>query len=183
MNTGEMPLRRPRDGRRSRHPRNTTNGAIPVGGRGPDVGATAIPLRGTGRPATQATGTEAALAPPGAPDTHGATSVPKARATGTPPSGLAGPIRQLLSPMTASLRLGSARSEGATGQRLRVDWPQCKAHGLCAEIAPEIIRLDEWGYPVFAPNAVADDDLATARKAVQVCPNLALRLVDIPPKG
>jgi ferredoxin len=29
--------------------------------------------------------------------------------------------------------------------RLRVDWPACKGHGVCAEIVPEVISLDEWG--------------------------------------
>ena len=33
-------------------------------------------------------------------------------------------------------------------QVLRVDWPQCRARGLCAELLPERIVLDEWGYPV-----------------------------------
>ena len=31
---------------------------------------------------------------------------------------------------------------------LKVDWPQCRARGLCAELFPEKIRVDEWGYPV-----------------------------------
>jgi ferredoxin len=87
---------------------------------------------------------------------------------------------RLLGPMTGSLRLGRGRSEDP-GQVLRVDWPQCKAHGLCAEIAPELIHLDEWGYPLFEAVPLIGDRLAAARKAVQVCPTLALRLVDPPP--
>ena len=27
----------------------------------------------------------------------------------------------------------------------------CDAHGLCAELLPELIRLDDWGYPVIDP--------------------------------
>lgn len=108
-------------------------------------------------------------------------SVPAARTTGTPPTGLTGPMRLLLGPVTGSLRLGRGRSEGVTDQRLRVDWPQCKAHGLCAEIAPEVIQLDEWGYPLFDPGALSPQDAVTARKAAQVCPTLALRLVEAPP--
>jgi ferredoxin len=111
-----------------------------------------------------------------------AKSLPQARPNGTPPAGLTGPIRQLLGPMTGSLRLGAIR-DASVDQRLRVDWPNCKAHGLCAEIAPEIIHLDEWGYPIVDSGAVPSADLSTARKAVQVCPTLALRLVDIPPKS
>ena len=41
-----------------------------------------------------------------------------------------------------------------TRRRLAVDWPACKAHGLCAELLPEIVQLDEWGYPVMAPGPV-----------------------------
>jgi ferredoxin len=104
-------------------------------------------------------------------------AVPAARSTGTPPAGLTGPIRQLLSPMTGSLRLGRNR-DGET--RLRVDWPQCKAHGLCAELAPDVIHLDEWGYPFVEATPMAGDDLAAVRKAVLACPTLALRLVEPP---
>ena len=31
--------------------------------------------------------------------------------------------------------------------KLTVDWPRCAAHGLCAEIAPELISLDDWDIP------------------------------------
>ena len=61
-------------------------------------------------------------------------------------------------------------------RQLRVDWPECRARGLCHEVLPELIDLDEWGYPlVHGP--VADDLVARAREAVRVCPRLALRLV------
>jgi len=32
--------------------------------------------------------------------------------------------------------------------RLRVEPITCHAHGICRELLPELIRLDEWGYPV-----------------------------------
>jgi hypothetical protein len=31
--------------------------------------------------------------------------------------------------------------------QLRIDPIDCRAHGLCAELFPEVIDLDEWGYP------------------------------------
>jgi ferredoxin len=63
--------------------------------------------------------------------------------------------------------------------RLRVDWPACRARGLCAELLPEVIAVDDWGYPVVAPGL--DDTLtALAREAVSYCPHLALRLVEVP---
>ncbi|MCW2585424.1 MAG: ferredoxin [Frankiales bacterium] len=58
---------------------------------------------------------------------------------------------------------------------LRVDWPACKAHGLCAELLPERIGLDDWGYPVLADD-VPDELLRLARGAVAACPGSALRL-------
>ena len=34
--------------------------------------------------------------------------------------------------------------------RLRVNPIACSGHGVCAELLPELITLDEWGYPVIA---------------------------------
>ena len=61
--------------------------------------------------------------------------------------------------------------------RLVVDWPACKAHGVCAELLPEIVELDEWGYPVIAAGAVPSSLRRYARRAVSSCPTLALRLL------
>lgn len=60
---------------------------------------------------------------------------------------------------------------------LRVDWPTCKARGLCAELLPEVVTLDEWGYPLVE-GEVTDELLGLAREAVRMCPRLALRLVE-----
>lgn len=61
-------------------------------------------------------------------------------------------------------------------ERLRVDPIACEGHGLCAELLPERIRLDDWGYPMLATEEVTPDLVAHARRAVQACPTLALRL-------
>ena len=60
--------------------------------------------------------------------------------------------------------------------RLRVDWPSCRARGLCHEVLPELVDLDEWGYPVVT-GEVTPALLADASAAVRMCPRLALRLV------
>lgn len=60
--------------------------------------------------------------------------------------------------------------------KLSVDPITCRAHGLCADLLPETIRLDEWGYPLLASGDVHSELLADARKAVAACPALALRL-------
>lgn len=61
-------------------------------------------------------------------------------------------------------------------QRLRVNPIACDAHGLCAELLPEVVELDEWGYPVVR-DTVPDHLLDLARRAVAACPTLALSLV------
>ena len=63
-----------------------------------------------------------------------------------------------------------------TGQRLRVNPIGCRAHGLCAELFPEMISLDEWGYPILDPRPVPAELAGHARRAVSICPVLALRL-------
>jgi ferredoxin len=60
--------------------------------------------------------------------------------------------------------------------RLRVDWPACHGHGLCHELLPEIVDLDEWGYPVIR-GEVDDGLLPEARAATRACPRLALVVV------
>ena len=59
--------------------------------------------------------------------------------------------------------------------RIRVDWPSCEAHGLCHELLPEVIDLDEWGYPRIV-GEVSDERLREARAAARACPRLALRI-------
>lgn len=71
---------------------------------------------------------------------------------------------------------GAGRGGGVVTARLRVDWPSCRARGLCHEVLPELVDLDEWGYPVVT-GEVTPELLADARAAVRICPRLALRLV------
>lgn len=66
-----------------------------------------------------------------------------------------------------------------TVQRLVVDWPSCRARGLCAELLPEAITLDEWGYPVIV-GEVDGTTRRLAQEAVAACPHLALTLVRVP---
>jgi ferredoxin len=58
--------------------------------------------------------------------------------------------------------------------RLRLDPIKCDAHGLCAELLPELITLDDWGYPIIKPGAIPKGLLGYAERAVAVCPTLAL---------
>jgi len=59
---------------------------------------------------------------------------------------------------------------------LRVDPIACTAHGLCAELLPECVRLDDWGYPIVDDRPLPPELVAHARRAASVCPTLALKL-------
>jgi ferredoxin len=65
-------------------------------------------------------------------------------------------------------------------ERLRVNPILCTAHGLCAELLPEQISLDEWGYPILSDEPVPKALRKLARRAVTDCPTLALALVRDP---
>jgi ferredoxin len=59
-------------------------------------------------------------------------------------------------------------------ERLRVNPIKCTAHGMCAELLPEFIALDPWGYPIVPDEPVPDELSGLAARAVAVCPMLAL---------
>jgi ferredoxin len=62
------------------------------------------------------------------------------------------------------------------GTKLRVDPIACDGRGLCAEVAPELITLDDWGFPIIKAGSVPADREQQAREAARLCPKLALRL-------
>jgi ferredoxin len=62
------------------------------------------------------------------------------------------------------------------GRRLRVNPIACEAHGMCAELLPERVTLDEWGYPIVDDGPLPASLLDHARRAAEACPTLALLL-------
>jgi sulfoxide reductase heme-binding subunit YedZ len=74
-------------------------------------------------------------------------------------------------------------SPGLASFRLTVDPVGCTGYGLCAELLPELIALDQWGYPVLADGPVPAGLAGRARRAVTDCPALALRLTDATEAG
>ncbi len=60
--------------------------------------------------------------------------------------------------------------------RLRVNPITCEAHGMCVELLPELIRRDDWGYPIIDHAEVPPELESLARKAAHACPTLALLL-------
>jgi ferredoxin len=64
----------------------------------------------------------------------------------------------------------------AAGTVLRVDPIACDGRGLCAEVLPELIRMDDWGFPIIANGVVPAGLRPAAAEAVRICPKLALKL-------
>ena len=69
-------------------------------------------------------------------------------------------------------------------KRLHIDWTRCDGHGACAELLPELLAHDDWGFPL---SRTGEKDPAVpyqlrdhAEHAVQSCPLMALRLYDAP---
>lgn len=57
---------------------------------------------------------------------------------------------------------------------LRVNPIACTGHGVCAELLPEVIELDPWGYPLLPAGPLAKALEGHARRAVRACPTMAL---------
>jgi ferredoxin len=60
--------------------------------------------------------------------------------------------------------------------RLRVDPIACDGRGVCAEVLPGLISLDDWGFPILRDGDVPPGLVGEADEAVRLCPKLALRL-------
>jgi ferredoxin len=68
--------------------------------------------------------------------------------------------------------------------KLRVNPILCDGYGYCAEIVPERIALDDWGFPIVSGKSIEDEDVLNhARRAVGTCPRLALLLEEIPSRA
>jgi NADH:ubiquinone oxidoreductase subunit F (NADH-binding)/ferredoxin len=82
-------------------------------------------------------------------------------------------------PAGCVLPLPSAPGEA----RLAIDWGRCRGDGLCAQIVPELVQQDGHGYPVMLDMPVPRWLERKAWRAVDMCPQLALRLVPADPAG
>ena len=63
--------------------------------------------------------------------------------------------------------------------RLQVDWILCDGYGLCGDLLPDLIDLDEWRYPILDQAPVDRARLHDAQRAVDCCPMKALRLEQV----
>jgi ferredoxin len=62
--------------------------------------------------------------------------------------------------------------------RILIDPVACDAYGYCAELLPEAITLDEWGYPIVDGTPLAPELVAAARRAARDCPRRAITVGD-----
>ncbi|MGI5398978.1 NADH-ubiquinone oxidoreductase-F iron-sulfur binding region domain-containing protein [Streptomyces sp. CA-135486] len=67
-----------------------------------------------------------------------------------------------------------------SGEKVFIDWTLCQGHGICAEIIPELIRLNPDGYPAVADAVVPVHLQGRTQRAVRRCPALAMRIEQAP---
>jgi ferredoxin len=61
-------------------------------------------------------------------------------------------------------------------ERLRVDPVACEGVGICAHIAPQLITVDSWGYPIVSAQPLDARTRRQAQAAFAACPRRALFL-------
>lgn len=71
-----------------------------------------------------------------------------------------------------------------TGRRVAlsivIDPIKCDAFGYCAELLPDHVSLDEWGYPIVRGERLPDALVDRAREAARQCPRRAVVLAAAP---
>jgi len=74
-----------------------------------------------------------------------------------------------------------SRPEPATRRivRVRVNPIRCTAFGFCAEFAPELFALDDWGYAWLRDPKATGELADVAREAARLCPTDAIILEEV----
>jgi ferredoxin len=62
--------------------------------------------------------------------------------------------------------------------KLILDRARCEGHGLCEDVAPQLLHIDDDGYAAIDVDEINAKNLAEAQAAARVCPVAALKLVD-----
>ena len=91
-----------------------------------------------------------------------------------------GPLLQAWLARRPGAAMGRLMSKELSTVVLAVDRIACDGHGICAELLPERIDLDDWGYPILSAEPVTPALMDHARRAVEMCPVLALRVRSAP---
>jgi ferredoxin len=78
---------------------------------------------------------------------------------------------------TVALRTARQPASAPDHPHLRIDPAICDGVGICSHMAPDLITIDSWGYPILSAAAI---DRPGARRqaeaAVSACPKRALFL-------
>ncbi len=77
-------------------------------------------------------------------------------------------------PLGPAARTTTAPAPAAAPPRLRVDPVRCDGIGICAHLAPQIVTVDSWGYPIIASAPLDRRSRRRAESAVSACPRKAL---------
>jgi ferredoxin len=63
---------------------------------------------------------------------------------------------------------------------LVLDPIKCDGRGMCHDAAPDLVELDEWGYPLLPGGtlraSLTRGDMKSAHEATHACPLLALHI-------
>jgi ferredoxin len=93
------------------------------------------------------------------------------------------PVHRPTTPIPSAARSRKAPNEPprppvnrAGRLRMRVNPVACDGHGICAELLPEIVSRDEWGYPMPVVAEIPAELEGHAQRAAQQCPTLAIIL-------
>ena len=57
---------------------------------------------------------------------------------------------------------------------LHVNPVACDGVGICSHLAPDLITVDSWGYPIVNPRPLRRSDRRSAEGAANACPRRAL---------
>jgi ferredoxin len=63
--------------------------------------------------------------------------------------------------------------------RILINPIACDAYGYCAELLPEVVALDEWGYPILKGGPIPAELLSLAKRAARDCPKRAFIVSEV----
>ena len=64
--------------------------------------------------------------------------------------------------------------------KVRINPIACDAHGLCVEMLPELMRIDDWGYTIIDTSEIPPELEALAQRAASQCPTQAIVIEEVP---
>ncbi len=62
--------------------------------------------------------------------------------------------------------------------KIKVDFDECEANGVCEGLAPAIFQLDDNDYLVLLDDQVTQENKAVVERAVLSCPKSAISIVE-----